>query len=196
MAATPTRANLYEWLKMANHLEYQTTERDRLIVQNIPLVLWVYRKAANGRSIGEDELSEGLVELVRAADAFEPSRGVKFNTFAVRYIVNGRIRNWKTSSAKCRDAGKMADGFDLASVSECRERAEDIDHTRVRARMALACMDPIDRQMVVAHIVNGKLQREIAEWYGVTPCRVKQRVTRGLDDARAFLAKVTEITGA
>ncbi len=101
-------------------MEYaDSSERDRFIESNIPLV----HKLANrfrGRGIEYDELySAGCVGLIKACDRFEPERGLCFSTYAVPVIL-GEIRRL------FRDGGsvKMSRGLKELSIKAARLREQ------------------------------------------------------------------------
>src|SRR5919202_3401298 len=63
--------------------------RDRLIVQYGPLVKYVVGRMAvslPGLLSTEDILSYGTIGLIQAVDRYDPSVGVKFETYAIRRI--------------------------------------------------------------------------------------------------------------
>lgn len=86
-----------------------TTDRDRLIVDNLPLVGFlvtdVWRRATH---LSRDDLAAaGALALVTAADAYDPSRGVPFGAFARRRILGAfademRAMDWATRGARER----------------------------------------------------------------------------------------------
>ena len=101
-------------------MEYSdSSERDRFIESNLPLV----HKLANrfrGRGVEYEELySAGCVGLVKACDRFEPERGLCFSTYAVPVIL-GEIRRL------FRDGGsvKMSRGLKELSVKAARLREQ------------------------------------------------------------------------
>jgi len=67
-------------------------ERDRFICQNLGLVHTCAKRFA-GKGIDYDDLYQaGCVGLVKAADGFEPERGLCFSTYAVPLIL-GEMRH-------------------------------------------------------------------------------------------------------
>lgn len=93
--------------------------RDEFIESNLPLV----HKLANrfrGRGVEYEELySAGCVGLVKAADRFEPERGLCFSTYAVPVIL-GEIRRL------FRDGGsvKISRGLKELSIKAARVREQ------------------------------------------------------------------------
>lgn len=71
-----------------NHREGKSQEeRDRFILSNMGLVHALAHRL-KGRGIEYEELvSAGCVGLLKAADGFEPERGLKFSTYAVPVIL-------------------------------------------------------------------------------------------------------------
>ena len=93
-------------------------ERDEFIENNLPLV----HKLANrfrGRGIEYEELyAAGCVGLVKAADRFEPERGLCFSTYAVPVIL-GEIRRL------FRDGGSVKISRSLKELSIKAARVRD-----------------------------------------------------------------------
>jgi RNA polymerase primary sigma factor len=64
----------------------QIAERDRLVIANQGLVYQLVR-SFEGRGLDRDDLvGWGQTGLLRAAEKFDPSRGLKFTTYAVYWI--------------------------------------------------------------------------------------------------------------
>lgn len=106
-----------ETMKSAQKAKNRTPERERLITDNLGLV----RAAAHrfrGRGIDYDDLFQaGCVGLCKAADGFEPERGLCFSTYAVPAIL-GEIKR------QFRDGGSVKVGRALKqlSMNVARER--------------------------------------------------------------------------
>lgn len=91
--------------------------RDRLILQYAPLVKYVVGRMAvslPGLLSGEDILSYGTIGLIQAVDRFDPTVGVKFETYAIRRIRGSIIDAIRSLHPLSRDANR---------------RARDIEHT-------------------------------------------------------------------
>ena len=100
------------------------SERETLITENVDLVQYVVsRVAANlPHTVDrEDLIGAGLVGLIKAADRFDPQRGIKFRTYAST-VVRGEVmeslreKDWAPRSVR-RKARQLA-----AAVAELEAR--------------------------------------------------------------------------
>ncbi len=62
--------------------------RDRLIVHNLRLVVYIARKFDNANANIEDLISIGTIGLIKAVNTFCPERNIKLATYASRCIEN------------------------------------------------------------------------------------------------------------
>ena len=101
-----------------NHREGKSQEeRDRFILSNMGLVHALAHRL-KGRGIEYEELvSAGCVGLLKAADGFEPERGLKFSTYAVPVILGEMKRLF-------RDGGtvKVSRSLKELSLKALREK--------------------------------------------------------------------------
>ena len=67
------------------------SDRERLIVEHLPLVRGLARRYANRGEPLDDLVQVGTIGLIKAIDRFDPSRGVKLSSFATPTIL-GEIR--------------------------------------------------------------------------------------------------------
>lgn len=127
--------------------------RDEFIESNLPLV----HKLANrfrGRGIEYEELyAAGCVGLVKAADRFEPERGLCFSTYAVPVIL-GEIRRL------FRDGGSVKISRSLKELS--------VKAARVREQLVMSSADGEPRIS------------DIARELGVTPEEAAEALCAGI----------------
>lgn len=64
--------------------------RDRLVQHNLALVAHTWRQ--HHRHLPADALQEGALNLVRAAEKFDPQKGYRFSTYACFWIRRGLFR--------------------------------------------------------------------------------------------------------
>ena len=75
----------------SGHSALGASERERLIVEHLPLVRGLARRYANRGEPLDDLVQVGTIGLIKAIDRFDPSRGVKLSSFATPTIL-GEIR--------------------------------------------------------------------------------------------------------
>ena len=66
-------------------------DRDKLVTDNLRLVYHLFNKLKQTAIVAdnkEDIISEGTVGLVKAANTYDPTKGVRFSTYASRCINN------------------------------------------------------------------------------------------------------------
>jgi RNA polymerase sigma-B factor len=67
--------------------------RKKLIFDNLDLVIPVVKKALKNNEIFEDLMQVGYIGLIKAAENFEPDKGVQFSTYAT-YCIDGEIKHY------------------------------------------------------------------------------------------------------
>jgi RNA polymerase sigma factor for flagellar operon FliA len=89
MPATPVQAELNERLWNNYIASHDPRVREQIIVQYAPLVKYVVgRLAINLPTVidSDDVISYGTIGLIDAVERFDPSRGIKFETYAIARI--------------------------------------------------------------------------------------------------------------
>jgi RNA polymerase sigma-B factor len=84
--------------KYAEHGD--ASARDTIVMQYTNLVESIARKFVGSGEQIEDLIQEGFIGLINAVDLFDPSKGVKFSTYATHFII-GQIKHY------LRDKGKI-----------------------------------------------------------------------------------------
>ena len=134
--------------------------RGRLIESYQPLVFKVTMQLRLREEIVMDMIQEGTVGLIEAVERYDPSRGVRFSTYAT-YRIRGRILN-ALHRERSIPSADGADGEDLALI----ERVPDLGAA--------------DR---LAGVEDAMLVRQIIEAIERLPER-EQRVLRALISKR------------
>ncbi len=94
-----------------HHRSRDRALRDRLIVQYAPLVKYVVGRMAvslPGLLNTEDIISYGTIGLIQAVDRFDPSVGVKFETYAIQRIRGSILDAIRSLRQMSRDASRRA----------------------------------------------------------------------------------------
>lgn len=175
-----------------------TAYRQALALFHRPLAHWVLRRsfaALGPRRLG-DLAGHAEFALVEATHRFDPARGTKFTTFAVRWIW-GRLKSELAREAKhagVRTFGVLEDltgeenRFDPAAPAEpCGLEAAD---ERARARrhldvlMAAADLPARERVLLVRKYGRGETLAAIGPDLGLSRERVRQLAGRALRKVR------------
>ncbi len=108
--------------------------RNRLVSAFEPLVGAMVRRFTRGRPQDEaDMIQHGYLALIRAADSFDPERGVRFSTYAAWWVraelQDYRLNNFslvrRGRSAKARKAFFRLGSVEAATPARPGEREED-----------------------------------------------------------------------
>ncbi|HLI28760.1 MAG TPA: FliA/WhiG family RNA polymerase sigma factor [Chloroflexota bacterium] len=97
------------WEQFTRH--HDPALRDQLILQYAPLVKYVVGRmvvSLPGLLSNEDILSYGTIGLIQAVDRFDPSQGVKFETYAIRRIRGAILDAIRSLHPISRDANRRA----------------------------------------------------------------------------------------
>lgn len=132
----------------------QTEERNAFVEQNMGLVYTCARRL-QGRSAEFEELVQaGCVGLIKATDAFDPSRGLAFSTYAVPVILGemkrlfregGAIKVGRTTKERARDLLQLKETLagTLGREPSISELAQQAGMEVSEAAMALASSMPV-----------------------------------------------------
>src|SRR3954467_1180567 len=91
--------------------------RERMIVQYAPLVKYVVGRMAvsmPGLLASEDIVGYGTIGLIQAVDRYDPSVGVKFETYAIRRIKGSILDAIRSLQQLSRDASRRTRDLDHA----------------------------------------------------------------------------------
>jgi RNA polymerase sigma factor for flagellar operon FliA len=125
-------------------LEYQRTHdravRDRLILTYAPLVKYVAGRLGSGLPAHVDEgdlVSYGLLGLIGAIDRFDPTRDIKFETYAIARIKGAIIDELRALDWVPRSVRSRAREIERA-ISELEARLGHApDDTEIAARIGI-----------------------------------------------------------
>ena len=109
------RANAELWLRYVKDREPQV--REQLILQYAPLVKYVMGRLAISLPAildYEDVLSSGTIGLIEAVERYEPSKGVKFETYAIARVKGSIIDTLRSLDRLPRSVRQKAKAADSA----------------------------------------------------------------------------------
>src|SRR5436190_8102038 len=118
--------------------------RDKLILQYAPLVKYVVGRTAvslPGLLSSEDILSYGTIGLIQAVDRFDPSMGVKFETYAIRRIRGSILDAIRSLHPLSRDTNRRARELEQAYDSLIHRLGRMPDEAEVAEQLGLSLAD-------------------------------------------------------
>jgi RNA polymerase sigma factor FliA len=159
----------------------------RLVEDNRKLVEYMVNRYLKRFYVGtmerDDLVSWGMMGLVNAARAFDPTRGVSFSTLACRaierMIIRGVNREWKperdqsTVSLDQLISGGRSEGSEDRFVEQL-PADEDVEATmldterQVLVRAALESLPPDQRQLLKRHYLDDESVQDIARDLGIS----------------------------
>ncbi len=133
--------------------------------------LGLVRLCANrfrGRGIEYDDLySAGCIGLLKATEAFDCDRGVKFSTYAVPVILGEIKRLFRDGGSVSEEDGKQID----ISVPAPDTEIGDI----LALRQIMELLDEKDRQLIIMRYFQGLTQSVTAKNLNMTQVQVSRR---------------------
>ena len=180
--------------------------RDKLIVHNLRLVVYIAKKFENTGIGLEDLISIGTIGLIKSVNTFSVAKNIKLATYASRCIENEILMYLrKTSQYRCEvsideplnvdwDGNELllSDvlGTDPDSVNS---RIESEEETRLLYE-AIDRLDPRERQIMEMRFgLRGrkeKTQKEVADEIGISQSYISRLEKRILKQLRDELNKV------
>jgi RNA polymerase sigma factor (sigma-70 family) len=131
-------------------------ERDALVLSHRGLSKRLAYRLAYGMGVGhryQDALHEGIVGLVEAANRFDPSRGLKFSTFAAFYV---RLR----------------------ITRHLNEHRHTVRPSRASMSESLACKIGPSERRLASHLGRVPSGEEMAKDLGCTPDQIEATRSR------------------
>ena len=102
--------------------------KDKLVMANVRLVLSVIKRFNNSGVSSDDMFQVGCVGLIKAADNFDLSVGVKFSTYAVPMII-GEIKRFLRSKNSMRVSRSIRDTAYKALKMRCEIERDNQEAT-------------------------------------------------------------------
>lgn len=172
---------------------------NKLIVHNLRLVVYIAKKFENTGIPIDDLSSIGTMGLIKAVKSFEPSKNIKFATYASRCIENEilmylRKRSNKNTDISMDDAlSTDSDGNELNLIdilyTEEDEVSRNIEEECEKDILwqSLECLSEREKSIMIMRFgLDGKkekTQKEVADMIGISQSyisRLEKRILRKL----------------
>lgn len=143
---------------------------------------------ADSLTDSDDLCQEGLMGLLRAAESFDPSRGVKFSTFAEVCIVN-RMKSLLTKGYKSPETVEDIDALSDARSLHESETPESIYLYKEYFSQLLSDIDAVlsdSEKRVFSLCVQGLSYRDTAKKLGIAEKSVDNAMQRARRKIRAL----------
>ena len=144
---------------------------------------------ANSAADSDDLHQEGMISLLKAIDAFDPTKGVKFSTFAEVCIVN-RMRTLSKKSAKSTSFGERIGEDEAEDVLLVEETPESIYFYKEffsELWKNICSVLSLTELNVLTHCVQGMSYRKKDEKLGMTEKAVDNAMQRARKKIRAVM---------
>lgn len=131
--------------------------RDELVLSNIRLVVSIARYYRNRGLPMEDVIQHGIIGLNRAAEKFDPSKDIRFSTYATLWIKQAIQRGIASGGAAIRLPSTVA-------ANRAKVRAEKARHPDATSEFIADLLDldtgEVERALDAAEVVTS-LDREV-----------------------------------
>ncbi len=187
-------------------LKNNDNSRDKLIVHNLRLVVYIAKKFdSTGVSI-EDLISIGTIGLIKAVNTFCPERNIKLATYASRCIENEILMFLRKSSSHKNDISIDEplnidwDGNELLLSDVLGSDADEIcrgieqEDERIQLNTFVAGLPPRERQIMEMRFgMNGYeeyTQKEVADTLGISQSYISRLEKRIIGKLKKQIEKV------
>ena len=111
--------------------------RERLILMNRSMVMFLARRFMDRGELFEDVLQVGMLGLIYALDGYDVNRGVKFSTFAIPTI-SGEIRRYFRDKVSGMRVPRGLQELHLTLQAKIEELTQQLDRSPTYAEIAFS----------------------------------------------------------
>jgi RNA polymerase sigma-B factor len=173
--------------------------RGVLIEEHLSLARVLARRFAGGGEQLDDLVQVGAIGLIKAADRFDPGRGVPFAAYAVPTILGELRRHLRDRAWPVRvPRAAYADGMRVRSLplseAERRDPAGELElelgESRALIAAGIRALDERSRRILHLRFYAGLSQSGIAAELGLSQVHVSRLLRSSLDALRAELGVI------
>lgn len=189
-------------MAFAEYLNVKRTElKQKIVCCNTRLASQVLRRYSDycrQRGMATDMLGEAYLNIVRAVDCFDWTRGFKFSTYATWVLINNFSRDL---AGERKFTDNFVTGFDEAIYDDREDKKDEVERAYTEQKEDNACkagkliglLDKVEderkRKVIEDFFGVGpdrkkKTLLEISDEMGLTKERVRQLRERGLEEIR------------
>lgn len=127
--------------------------RDRLILSQRNLVNYLARRFMDRGEMFEDVIQVGMVGLINALDGFDPSRGVRFSTFAIPTI-SGEIRRYFRDKVGSMRVPRRMQELYIAIQGRIEELTQKLDRSPTYSEIAFSLQIEVEEVVETLELGN------------------------------------------
>ncbi len=189
--------------------EFETNKdavREKLIVHNLRLVVYIARKFDTSTASVEDLISIGTIGLIKAVNTFCPEKNIKLATYASRCIENEILMYLRKNSARCGEISIDEplnvdwDGNELLLSDVLGSDTEDIgkgieqeDEKHLLSKL-INDLPQREKQIMVMRFglagFNELTQKQVADTLGISQSYISRLEKRIIDKLKKQFEKV------
>ncbi len=173
--------------------------KEKMIVHNLRLVIYIAKKFENSSVNIEDLTSIGSLGLIKAVNSFKPSKNIKFATYASRCVENEILMFLRKQSNKNNDIsiddalsvdsdGNELNLIDILYTDEYEvSRAMEEESEKQILWKSIQSLNNRDRNIILMRFglggVKEKTQKEVADEIGISQSyisRLEKRIFKKL----------------
>ncbi len=180
--------------------------REKLIVHNLRLVVYIAKKFENTNIPIDDLTSIGTMGLIKAVNSFVPSKNIKFATYASRCVENEILMFLRKQSNKVIDISMDealstdTDGNELNLIDVLHTQDNEIsknielESDKMMIRKSLECLNDREKEIMLLRFgLNGyeeRTQKEVADEIGISQSYISRLEKKILKKLKRELEKI------
>lgn len=180
--------------------------KQKLIIHNLRLVVYIARKFENSGSNIEDLISIGTIGLIKAVNTFCPSRGIKLATYASRCIENEILMHLRKNQSSRNeisideplnidwDGNELLLSDILGTDPDCINRPIEQESEKTMLLQAISNLDERERLIMQLRFgfFDGKerTQKQVADMIGISQSYISRLEKRIIKRLKKELTKV------
>ena len=190
-------ADLWKFYKYEDDVE----ARAKIIESYQPLVYKIVSSTKANSEVMLDLIQEGTVGLIEATERFDPSKGIKFTTYAP-FRIRGRIinyleRNNNKNITLDQSAQAMQEIMGMASMfadpTDTKKNVEKIAEDEMLLNIVLTSLSRLsekERKVVTGIYIEDKKATDLAKELGISNSYLSRLQKKGIRRLRGMLSRM------